>query len=240
MIPTRELDRATVPGTDEPLRLLQRDTTWEIRVGVNLLMSSRAHGSEEELAERACGRIAHPEARVLVGGLGMGFTLAAALRKLPPTATVVVVELIPAVVAWNRGPVAHLAGRPLDDPRVTVEEGDAAEWIRAKPDAWDAILLDVDNGPNGLTRAANNRLYSPAGLAAAFAALRARGILGVWSVAPDRDFTRRLSRAGFGVEEDVVRARGTRGGRHTLWLARRPTSSPTPPGASAARGNRRP
>ncbi len=191
-----------------------------------MLMSSRTHGSEEALAERTCARIAHQaKAQVLIGGLGMGFTLAAALRHLSTTAQIVVAELIPAVVEWNRGPLAHLAGRPLEDCRVSILERDVAERIRGQREAWDAILLDVDNGPNGLTRASNSWLYSASGLGAALSALRSGGVLGVWSVAPDREFTRRLTRAGFAVEEAVVRARRTKGGRHTIWLAGRPAES---------------
>ena len=151
----------------------------------------------------------------------MGFTLRAALGRLPPRAEVIVCELIPAIVEWNRGPLAHLAMRPLDDARVAVRVGDVAEEIRARAAAYDAILLDVDNGPNGLTRASNDRLYALEGLRAARRALRPAGVLGVWSVAPDRSFTRRLAEAGFGVEEQVVSARRTKGGRHTLWLASR-------------------
>jgi len=135
---------------------------------------------------------------------------------------VIVSELIPAIVAWNRGPLAHLASRPLDDPRVSVRENDVALVIREKDAAFDAILLDVDNGPNGITRTSNNWLYSFAGLHAAFRALRGEGVLGVWSVAPDREFTRRLTEVGFGVEEEVARSRRTKGGRHTLWIATRP------------------
>lgn len=230
MIPSQELGRATVPGESLPLILLRRDTVFEIRLGPHLLMSNRAHGSEEVLAERACARIAtRPRPRVLIGGLGMGFTLAAALRQLPASARVVVAELVPAVVEWNRGPLAHLANQPLADGRVTLLEDDVALSIRAPGPGWDAILLDVDNGPNGLTRPANDRLYGPAGLAGAFAALNPGGVLGVWSVQPDREFGRRLSRAGFRVEEDLVRARRTKGGQHTIWLALRP-AGPSPRG----------
>jgi len=223
MIPAREIGRAEVAGSDEPLILLQRGDDFEIRIGAALLMSSRMHGSEELLAERACARIAmRLEARVLIGGLGMGFTLAAALGKLGPTAQVVVADLSPAVVAWNRGPLAHLSNRPIEDRRVSVAERDVAGLIRGQEGAWDAILLDVDNGPNGLTRTANNWLYSTAGLGAAFLGLRPGGVLGVWSVTPDRDFGRRLARAGFKVEEESVRARRTKGAKHTIWLATRP------------------
>ena len=222
MIPWQLLGTASVPGNEAPLTLHQRGGEFVIRIGPIALMSSAAHGSEEALAELACAPLAQcADARVLIGGLGMGFTLAAALRHLAPAARVLVAELIPAVVEWNRGPLAGLADRPLDDARVSVWEGDVGECIRAEHAAFDAILLDVDDGPNGLTRAANDWLYSDAGLPAARDALRRGGVLGVWSVAPDVGFTRRLAEAGFAVKETVVRARRTKGGRHTLWLASR-------------------
>lgn len=223
MIPWQEIGRANVPGDATPLVLWRHGGEFVIRLGPLALMSSAAHGSEERLAELACTRVAdRRSARVLVGGLGMGFTLAAALRELPPTANVIVAELIPALVAWNRGPLAHLAGHPLDDPRVSVHEGDVAELLRGAEASLDAILLDVDNGPNGLTRRSNDWLYSPAGLRMAFRVLRGGGALAIWSAAPDAAFSRRLGDAGFEVEEAMVRARRTRGGRHTLWLAIRP------------------
>ena len=226
MIPWELLGQASVPGNEAPLTLQRRGDEYVIRIGTLALMSSAAHGSEEALAEEACARIAGREvARVLVGGMGMGFTLAAALRVLPPTARVIVAELVPAVLEWNRGPLADLAGRPLEDPRVEAWEGDVGERIRAGRGAYDAILLDVDDGPDGLTRAANDSLYAPACLRAAFAALRAGGVLGVWSVAPDDGFTRRLEQVGFAVESAVVRARRGKGGRHTLWFATRPVRS---------------
>jgi spermidine synthase len=222
MIPWRQIGSASVPEEERPLLLMQRGTEFAIRLGPLALMSSLEHGSEEALAELACGRlVGRDDACVLIGGLGMGFTLAAALRTLGPQVRVEVAELVPAVVAWNRGPLAHLAGRPLADPRVLVWEADVAERIRAAREAFDAILLDVDNGPDGLTRASNDGLYAASGLRAAFAALRAGGILGVWSVAPDAEFTRRLEQVGFAVDQKTVRARRTRGGRHTLWLAMR-------------------
>ncbi len=227
MIPWREIARAAVPGEEAPLVLAQRDREFVIRVGARALMSSAAHGSEEALAERALAALAATAgARVLVGGLGMGYTLAAALRRLPPAASVVVCELVPELVGWNRGPLADLAGRPLEDRRVEVREGDVAEAIRGSDAAFDAILLDVDNGPNGLTRASNDRLYSGPGLRAARRALRPGGVLGVWSVAPDRGFARRLGEAGFRVAEETVRARRDRGGRHTLWIATRRSARP--------------
>ena len=222
MIPWKQLGSATLPGEAQPMVLWQRDTEFVIRVGAVALMASTAHGSEEVLAELACACVAAREgAHVLVGGLGMGFTLAATLAHLGPTARVEVAELVPAVIEWNRGPLAHLAGRPLDDSRVTVFAGDVAARVRAGAGAFDAILLDVDNGPDAFTVAGNRWLYTPAGLAALYAALRPNGVLGVWSVAPDDAFTRRLERAGFAVEVQVVKARRVRGGRHTLWLAER-------------------
>lgn len=222
MIPWEVLGRAEIPGETEPLVLARRGREFVIRVGALALMSSDAHGSEEVLAERACARVAdRAGVRVLVGGLGMGFTLAAALRSLGPGAQVVVAEIVPAVVEWNRGPLADLAGRPLDDPRVAVHAGDVAQAIGAAAGAYDVILLDVDNGPDGFTREGNDSLYSPAGLRAARRALRTRGVLGLWSVAPSPAFTRRLAESGFDAEEHGVRARRDRGGRHTLWLATR-------------------
>ncbi len=223
MIPWRQLDRADIPGEDHPLLLMQHGTEFAIRLGTSTLMGSLDHGSEELLAEQACARIANrADPRVLVGGLGMGFTLAAALRTLGPEARVEVAELIPAVVAWNRGALAHLAGEPLADRRVVLHEEDVAETIRTGHEIWDAILLDVDNGPDGLTRTDNDRLYAAAGLQSAREALRPGGVFGVWSVAPDPEFTRRLRGAGFLVDEVTVRARRARGGHHMLWLATRP------------------
>jgi spermidine synthase len=235
MIPWEQLASAPVPGESQPLLLLRRGGEFVIRIGARALMSSSAHGSEEALAELACAPLAaRADARVLVGGLGLGFTLGAALRALGPGARVTVAELIPAVIEWNRGPLAHLAGAPLADPRAEVFEGDVAERIASERAGLDAILLDVDNGPNGLTRAANDRLYSPAGLRASVRALRPGGVLGVWSVQPDREFTRRLGEAGLGVHEEVVRARRTRGGRHTLWLGTRPGGRAVAHGPGAA------
>ncbi len=221
MIPWRELARVDVPEGTAPLVLSQRGSEFMIRLGSLALMGSHAHGSEEALAELACDSIAdRPRARVLIGGLGMGFTLAAALQRLRPDANVTVAELIPAVIDWNRGPLAPLAGRPLEDPRTDVFEGDVHEAMSGRG-SFDAIVLDVDNSPNGLTRDSNDRLYSPTGLQRAREALRRSGVLGVWSVAPDDAFSRRLGAAGFLVSEHQVRARRTKGGRHTLWVGTR-------------------
>ncbi len=225
MIPWTELGRATVPDDETPLVLVRRDEEYVIRVGHTPLMSSRMHDSEDALAAGACERLASLEnARVLVGGLGMGFTLGAALRALPASAQVVVAELVPEIVDWNRGPLADLADCPLDDPRVLVHIGDVGDLLRAASATFDAVLLDVDNGPDGLTRAANNRLYSAAGLRDAARALRPAGVLAVWSVAPDEAFTQRLEATGFSVEVTPVRAHAGKGSRHVLWFAHHPGS----------------
>jgi spermidine synthase len=223
MIPWILLDEAPVPEGRGELLLYQRGEEFSIRiVGRGELMNSRAHGSEDALAALTCERLAErSRPRILIGGLGMGFTLAAALRELGPDAQVVVAELIPAVVAWNRGALAALAGCPLQDARVTVREVDVGRILKTERKAFDAILLDVDNGPEGLTRDANDWLYGPGGVLAAYEALRPNGILAVWSAGQDREFTDRLRQAGFETEEVRVRARGTKGSRHIIWLARR-------------------
>jgi spermidine synthase len=219
MKPWELLDTTTVPGEGNDLRLYRRDQEYSIRTGNIELMNSRVHGSEDALAELACQRINdRPQPQILIGGLGMGYTLAAALRKLGPEAKVIIAELIPAVVTWNRGVLAALAGNPLNDPRVTIHEGDVGQLIRTQHNYYDAILLDVDNGPEGLTRKENDSLYSTAGLNAASAALRPGGIFGVWSISPEPAFTKRLQRAGFTVEEIRVRAHAGRGARHMIWL----------------------
>jgi spermidine synthase len=221
MVPRILLDTAPIPGGGGELRLMQRGDEYSIMLGANELMNSRLSGSEEALATLACERLGTVEApAVLIGGLGMGFTLRAALAVLGPKANVVVAELVPAIVAWARGPLAHLYGGSLEDRRVAILEGDVAHLMVGRA-AYDAILLDVDNGPDGLTHPANDRLYGEAGLRAARAALRPGGVLAIWSSAPDAGFTRRIGRAGFEVEERVVRARGGRGARHVVWLAQR-------------------
>jgi spermidine synthase len=221
MIPWELIDSARVPGTGGDISLYKRGDEFSIRLEQGELMNSRVHGSEDALAELACARIAgRPRPCLLIGGLGIGYTLAAALRLLGSKAQVVVAELVPAVVEWNRGPLAHLAGHPLEDARVIVREVDVAQMIKDERRAYDAILLDVDNGPDGLIRRENNWLYARSGLDATFAALRPGGVLAVWSAGPDRTFTRRLLQAGFEVEEVKVHARGPRGGgHHTIWFA---------------------
>jgi len=220
MIPRICLDTAQVPGGGE-LRLFQRGAEFSIMLGANELMNSRLSGSEEALAEQACDRIgARPGVRMLIGGLGMGFTLRAALARLPSDAEVAVAEIVPAVIAWARGPMATLHGDSLSDPRTRIFEGDVAAAIAEG--GWDAILLDVDNGPDGLSRPGNDRLYGAAGLARARAALRPGGVLAVWSAAPSKAFARRLDEAGFAVDEVVARATRKGGARHVIWFAANP------------------
>jgi spermidine synthase len=221
MIPWQFLDSTRIPGNDEELRLYKRDKEFSILVNGCEVMNSRAHGSEDALAELACAAITdHLCPRVLIGGLGMGYTTSAALRQLGAESQVVVAELLPAVVKWNRGPLAELAGYPLRDHRVTVREVDIAQILQqAERHAYDAILLDVDNGPKSLIRKDNTWLYTRAGLKAAFAALRPAGVLAIWSAGPEPAFTKRLRQVGFKVNEVRVRARGNAGGRHMIWLA---------------------
>jgi len=220
LIPWVLIDTATVPDGGE-LRLKQRGAEYSIMLGANELMNSRLSGSEEALANLSLARLAHlAEPRVLIGGLGMGFTLRAALGQLGPSAHVTVAELVPAVVDWARGPMASVFAGCLDDPRVVVHVGDVGQVIRAKPVTWDAILLDVDNGPEGLTRVSNDALYSQRGLNVARAALRQGGVFSVWSSGTNRSFTQRLYKAGFQVEETTARAQNHGGGaRHVIWLA---------------------
>ena len=223
MTPWILLDSAQVPGNGGELRLYQRGDEFSIKLeGRGELMNSRVHGSEDALAEHTCARLSDCEKpRLLIGGLGMGFTLAEALRHIGSQAQVVVAELVPEVVTWNRGPLGKFAGNPLEDLRVIVHEGDVARIIDAEQQAYDAILLDVDNGPEGFTRKENDRLYDIDGLNAAYAALRANGVLAVWSAGPDQKFLQRLRKTGFEVEEIRVRSRGAKGARHIIWFARR-------------------
>ena len=224
MIPWIRLGAAPIPGGGE-LRLMRRGGEFAIRIGAQELMNSRRGGSEEALATIACGKIAaRARPRLLIGGLGMGFTLRAALRALDDSARVEVAELVPAVVQWAQGPMAEIFAGSLNDPRVIIEVADIAEIIRAAASRYDAIFIDVDNGPEGLTREANDRLYDARGLAAARAALKIGGVLAVWSARPDRRFAQRLGDAGFAAEEFSARARGGRGARHTIWIAARPAS----------------
>jgi len=216
MKPWKLLGQTCTPdGSD--MRLSVRDDEHVILVNGKTLMTSRTHGSEEALATVACrhvGTLTQP--RVLVGGLGMGFTLRATLDLLPPNAVVTVAELVPAVVEWNRGPLGSLAGHPLRDRRVRVDVGDVRDALRANPGRFDAILLDVDNGPAAFTATANLGLYDNAGVVAAHAALRAGGALAVWSAWDDRKFEQRLRFHGFVAEVSRVRARLKKGGAHHI------------------------
>jgi spermidine synthase len=217
------LGEARTPDGDL-LALMRQDDELVILANGKSLMSSRMHGSEEALAPLSCGHLRRVDAPcVLVGGLGMGFTLRATLDALPATATVVVAELIPAVVAWNHGPLGALAGHPLADPRVRVDVNDVLSTLQAGPARFDAVLLDVDNGPDAFTTSRNAGLYADQGIAAIRAALRPGGVLGVWSAWEDRKFEQRLRYHGFAVQVERVRARLKKGGpRHTIFLARRP------------------
>ena len=223
MIPWELLDSVPVPGGKETLCLHRRGEEFSIRVDGRELMNSRVHGSEDALAELVCERLANcPAPKVLIGGLGMGYTTAAALHQLGAHAQVVVAELVPAVVAWNRGPLAGLAGHPLKDIRVSVQEIDVARILQTEQQAYDAIILDVDNGPDGLTSTGNDWLYTRAGLNAAHATLKPSGILAVWSASPDSAFSRLLRQERFTVEDITVRSRGSKGGsHHMIWLAER-------------------
>jgi spermidine synthase len=220
MIPLEHLDSAQVPGGAE-LRLMRRGSDYMITLDRNELMNSRMSGSEEALATMTAERLAGRKGQHwLIGGYGMGFTLRAALGVLGPDARLTVAELVPKVVEWARGPMAELTERCLDDPRVTLVEADVALRIARERSAWDAILLDVDNGPDGLVRAGNNRLYTREGLATARDALRPGGVLAVWSAAKDPVFANRLRKAGFSVDEVQVRARSSgKGAKHTIWFA---------------------
>jgi spermidine synthase len=227
MIPWILIDTTKIPGERGELRLKKRGSEFSIMLGNNELMNSRLSGSEEALARLSCVKIQdRQQPVVLIGGLGMGFTLRAALAELGPEARITVAELVPAVVAWARGPMADIFKDSLTDPRVSIHEGDVGRLIKSSRSTYDAILLDVDNGPEGLTRQANDSLYSLAGLGAARTALTPGGVLAVWSSAPNRSFTERLHRAGFKVDEVGVRANGTRGGaRHTIWILQRVIST---------------
>jgi spermidine synthase len=223
MIPWVKIDTAHIPGTDGELRLMRRGAEFSIKLGTNELMNSRLSGSEAARATLAAKKIeAIRKPHLLIGGLGMGFTLRAALAVLGSGARIMVAELVPAVIAWARGPMAEIFGDSLSDPRVSIDETDVSEIIRSHKSKFDAILLDVDNGPEGLTRKANDALYSSGGLSAAYAALRPGGVLAVWSSGPNAAFSKRLRNAGFDVNEVAIRATGRGvGARHVIWIATR-------------------
>jgi len=221
VIPWEEIERAEVPGGEEEVILRKRGPEFSIRVATTELMNSRIHGSEDALAELTCSRISRkPGRRILIGGLGMGYTLAAALQHSGDDSLITVAELIPAVIRWNREHLGHLAGNPLADGRVFVRQEDVAETITREKSIWDAIILDVDNGPDGITRKVNDRLYGMSGLKNAFLALRTGGVLSIWSSGTDEQFTSRLKQCRFQTEIVTVRARKPgKGARHTIWLA---------------------
>ncbi len=223
MISWLQIDTARVPGADVELRLMRRGAEFSMMLGPNELMNSRLSGSEEALATLACKRIETVKRpHLLIGGLGMGFTLRAALAVLGPEARIVVAELVPAVIAWARGPMADVFGESLNDPRASIREADVIDVISSSPAAFDAVLLDVDNGPEGLIRKANDALYDLKGLKAIRRALRPGGVLAVWSSGPHPAFSNRLRDAGFDVNEVNVRATAKRSGaRHVIWFATR-------------------
>ncbi|GAB3396438.1 polyamine aminopropyltransferase [Azotobacter armeniacus] len=217
------IDTALIPKNDGALCLYEYGEDFVIKIqggSGNQLMNTRMHGSEDALGQIPCRRIAsRPQARVLVGGLGMGFTLAAALEALGADAEVQVAELVPGVIEWNRGPLGEKAGHPLSDPRTTLLNEDVAAVLKREPRGYDAIMLDVDNGPEGLTQKVNGWLYSLDGLNACAQALRPKGVLAVWSASADQAFSGRLAKAGFRAEEVQVFAHGNKGTRHTIWIA---------------------
>jgi len=220
MKPRELLATAQIPGGEE-LRLYKRDTDFIIALGANELMSSRLRGSEEALALMTIERLQTEAPHLLIGGYGMGFTLRAALSRLGPQAHCTVVELVPEIIDWARGPMAELTANCLDDPRVELVIRDVSRAVAAAERRFDAILLDVDNGPDGLTRADNDHIYSLLGLQEAKRALKPGGVLAIWSAAQNERFARRLKHAGFQVEEVMVRAgRNNKGARHIIWFAR--------------------
>lgn len=234
MKPWEIVDRTAAPDGAE-LVLARRDDEWVVRVAGRTLMSSKVHGSEEALAAIALRGLEHRRA-ILVGGLGMGFTLRAALDRLPVDAKAVVVELVPGLVAWNRGPLSRLAGRPLDDARVRLQQGDVLARIAEAKGAYDAILLDVDNGPSALAHAGNRKLYGEKGVRACAEALRAGGVLAVWSASPDELYRERLERAGLEASAEIVPARAGAGGvRHVVFVGRKPAAGRGPRTAPAPR-----
>ena len=226
MNPWKLLGRAQTPGGGAELVLRQRDTEFSIRVDNLELMNSRVYGSEEAMAKLGCQNLSkHPRPRVLIGGLGMGYSVRTALDILGDDAQVVVAELVPAVVEWNRGVLADLAGRPLDDRRVELHVGDVVQLIKTARGEYDAIMIDIDNGAEAIVRKGNDWLYSLPGLTTTYAALRPGGIMAMWSAGPQPAFVRLLRRAGFEVDEVKVRARGGSnrkgGAHHVVWIATR-------------------
>jgi spermidine synthase len=218
------IESSIIPGSDTELTLSQRNDDFAIRISglPGDLMNSRTHHSEDALAEFACTRLSAIEnARILVGGPGMGFTLAAVLKTVGVSAEVIVAELVPAVVEWNRGLLGRCAGRPMEDGRTRVHLGDVADLLKQGADTFDAILLDVDNGPEPMTHSDNEWLYSLAGLKRIHEKLRPEGIVTIWSARADQIFTHRLKKTGFNVQLRRVRARPGKGSRHTIFVAQK-------------------
>ena len=218
------MDTAAIPNNGGELRLFRRNEEFVIRINGTPgdLMSSRTHGSEDALGQLACSPFANRKsARILVGGLGMGFTLATTLKSLAADAQVTVAELVPGVVKWNQDLVGAFAGHPLNDKRANIINSDVGALINNTSDRYDAILLDVDNGPEGLTHQENDNLYTIEGLQAAHQALRAKGILAVWSASPSKKFVTLLKQAKFSVDERKVRAHNGKGAHHIIWLAKK-------------------
>ncbi len=225
MLPRETIATARIPGGDT-LTLISHGRDFVIMLGRDELMGTRMQFSEEQLAELTLAELEVSAPRVLIGGYGMGFTYRAALAALPEGGTVVVAEIVPEVLEWAEGPLAQLTGDSLGDPRGEIVLCDVAALIDDANDGtcakFDAILLDVDNGPDGIVRDQNSRIYTRTGLAKAHDALRQGGVLAIWSAAPDHKFTRRLMDAGFQVEVREVRARpNNKGPRHTIWFARK-------------------
>lgn len=225
MIPWIHLGSAEIPNGGGTLKFSRRGDEFSIRLsGIRgELMNSRVYNSEKVLSELGCAHLSSSKnASVLVGGLGMGYTLAAALKSVTNSATVTVAELIPEVVTWNQGPLGECAGKPLEDARTKVHVGDVKTLLTAQKNAFDAILLDVDNGPEGLTHENNNWIYSIVGLENIYKTLKPKGMLAIWSAGPDHLFTARLKKVGYKVDTKMVRARPGKGSRHTIFLAKRP------------------
>jgi len=224
LIPWKLLGTAKTSRNGAELRLYQRDTEFSIKADNEELMNSKVHGSEDALAKLACERFANQTAvRTLIGGLGLGYTLRAALDELDHDAEVVVAEIVPDVVQWNKDFLGHLAGSPLEDKRVNVQVTDVAEMIKSANGDYNAIMLDVDNGPQAMTQEGNDWIYGFDGLESAYKALRPKGVLSIWSTDPDPAFTRRLVKTGFKAEEVKARARGGKkaGGHYFVWVATR-------------------
>lgn len=218
------LDSTDIPNNGGELRLYQREDEFSIKImGVGELMNSRIHSSEDALAELALQKLNHvTEPKILIGGLGMGYTLLETLKLSSNNSQVDVAELIPSVVEWNKGPLGVLTNNCINDKRVTVIVDDVLNVIKQNRNTYDAILLDVDNGPEGLTHEDNDKLYSNRGLKESFNSLKSNGVLAVWSSGPSNDFVKKLKRTGFKVEEKKVRGHGKKGAHHIIWLATKP------------------